>query len=378
MARALTAVPVEQGLAIVAAQSGRLVVLNETAASLWQAWNEQGSLELAGELLARRYAVPPAQVRADAAAAVAAWAAAGLLPAAHALPDEPVEDDRWPFAGEWRRWTLALGPRTVELRCSDPALAALLATLCAPAATCNRPGPVGRVEIADDDDGFWVRSSMRRPQGPFARDIARQVALGCLIEEAHGGAAALPILHGAAIATPEGAWLLCGASGSGKSTLVAALVAAGYPLIADDILPLAEEPRGVWPVPFALSVKQGSWPVLAGRFPELEHARTFTAGERQVRYLWPRPGAVVPVDRPVPVAGILFPHYEPGTAVEVQLLRPLQALALLTQSGSRLGVEPEKVEPLVAWLGSLPAFDVALDALDEAVSWLDQLIGPPG
>jgi hypothetical protein len=97
-----------------------------------------------------------------------------------------------------------------------------------------------------------------------------------------------------------------------------------------------------------------------------------------VRYLWPRPGAVVPVDRPIPVAGILFPHYEPGTAVEVQLLRPLQALALLAQSGSRLGVEPEKVEPLVAWLGSLPAFDVALDELDEAVSWLDQLIGPPG
>jgi hypothetical protein len=67
-----------------------------------------------------------------------------------------------------------------------------------------------------------------------------------------------------------------------------------------------------------------------------------------VRYLWPRPGAVVPVDRPIPVAGILFPHYEPGTDVEVQLLRPLQALALLAQSGSRLGVEPEKVEPLVA------------------------------
>jgi hypothetical protein len=344
----LTSVPVEQGLAIVAARSGRLVVLNDTGANLWRAWDEHGSLELAGELLARRYAVPRARARADAAAAVAAWAAAGLLPAVDALPADRIENDRWPFAGEWRRWTLALGPRTVELRCSDPALAALLATLCAPAATSTRPGPVGRVEIADDDDGFWVRSSMRRPQGPFARDIARQVALGCLIEEAHGGAAALPILHGAAIATPEGAWLLCGSSGSGKSTLVAALVAAGYPLIADDILPLAEEPRGVWPVPFALSVKQGSWPVLAGRFPELEHARTFTAGERQVRYLWPRPGAVVPVDRPIPVAGILFPHYEPGTAVEVQLLRPLQALALLAQSGSRLGVEPEKVEPLVA------------------------------
>ena len=204
------------------------------------------------------------------------------------------------------------------------------------------------------------------------------MALGCLIEEAHGGAAALPILHGAAIATPEGAWLLCGASGSGKSTLVAALVAAGYPLIADDILPLAQEPRGVWPVPLALSVKEGSWPVLAARFPELAHARTFTAGERQVRYLWPRPGTAVPSDRPIPVAGILFPHYEPGTAVAVELLRPLQTLALLAQSGSRLNVEPAKVEPLVAWLGNLPAFDVALDALDEAVSRLSQLIGPPG
>jgi energy-coupling factor transporter ATP-binding protein EcfA2 len=43
------------------------------------------------------------------------------------------------------------------------------------------------------------------------------------------------VLHAGAVAVKGEAVLFCGASGSGKSSLVAALSAAGYPAIADDV-----------------------------------------------------------------------------------------------------------------------------------------------
>lgn len=62
-------------------------------------------------------------------------------------------------------------------------------------------------------------------------------------------------LHAAALATPKGAILLAGHSATGKSTLAAALVARGYPLLADEITPLAIQPGArldVQPVPTCL------------------------------------------------------------------------------------------------------------------------------
>lgn len=47
-------------------------------------------------------------------------------------------------------------------------------------------------------------------------------------------------LHGAAAIVPAGAVVIIGASGAGKSTTVAALLRAGWPLLADDIAALDE------------------------------------------------------------------------------------------------------------------------------------------
>lgn len=59
-------------------------------------------------------------------------------------------------------------------------------------------------------------------------------------------------LHAAALSTPKGAIVIAGHSAMGKSTLAAALVARGYPLLADEITPLAITPGqrlDVQPVP---------------------------------------------------------------------------------------------------------------------------------
>ena len=57
-------------------------------------------------------------------------------------------------------------------------------------------------------------------------------------------------------------------SGSGKSTLTAALVHAGLRYFSDDVVPLDHGLR-IRPMPLGISLKEGSWPVLAARYPEL-------------------------------------------------------------------------------------------------------------
>ncbi len=51
----------------------------------------------------------------------------------------------------------------------------------------------------------------------------------------------VPVLHGSCFATEQGAIGLLADSGTGKTTLAAALVAAGYRLLTDDLVPLLYE-----------------------------------------------------------------------------------------------------------------------------------------
>ncbi|HTS64438.1 MAG TPA: hypothetical protein VMH28_20585 [Candidatus Acidoferrales bacterium] len=55
----------------------------------------------------------------------------------------------------------------------------------------------------------------------------------------------IPCLHASAVMTGEGVVAFSGESGAGKSTAVACLVAAGYPLVSDDVLPLRRDSAAV-------------------------------------------------------------------------------------------------------------------------------------
>lgn len=55
----------------------------------------------------------------------------------------------------------------------------------------------------------------------------------------------VPSLHASAVALPGGAAAVCGPPQSGKSTTAAAFAARGRALLADDVVPLLDRPRGV-------------------------------------------------------------------------------------------------------------------------------------
>jgi hypothetical protein len=173
------------------------------------------------------------------------------------------------------------------------------------------------------------------------------------------------ILHASAVLVGGRALVLAGDSGSGKTTLAAGLVGGGGRLLADDLLPLMSDGR-LAPVPFALSLKAGSWDVLARLFPPLARLPVLTSRGLKVRYLWP--GAGRAANAPAPPAVILFPRHADGAAPQWQRLSPRQCLERLIDSGTQL----EPIDGALAGLARLaaetPAYAVSYDGLGDAAA----------
>jgi hypothetical protein len=178
----------------------------------------------------------------------------------------------------------------------------------------------------------------------------------------------LALLHAGAVATPAGGLLLSGDSGAGKSSLLAGLVHAGFPLVADDIVPLEERSGLVWPVRLAISIKNGSWPVIGSLFPELADAPVISFGGRAMRFLWPNTRAVAADSAGYPAAAVLFPRYLKDAPAELTRFDPAQSLILLGEGGSLLPTTDSGLTEFPAWWGRLPAYRLSYGRLEEAAA----------
>jgi len=242
----------------VLAQPGgsRLWLLNPTAAWLWDAWSAglgEGEIVAA---LAGRFGVSAQQARADLGDLLRQWRQRGLLDP-RPIPDRraaapPVQARARRLAGSAARWRLRLADQRVEL-IVDPTLAALLAPLLGhlrcpdPADGNHRLALQGRAEAWRLLGDGVERGRGNRLDDALSQTLAELIELGCQ------GPQRLLVVHGAGIAQANRALLLIGRGGSGKTTLAAALNAAGFPLLGDDVVPVTAEGWalgiGMMPVP---------------------------------------------------------------------------------------------------------------------------------
>jgi hypothetical protein len=268
-----------------------------------------------------------------------------------------------------------VGPTPVRLRVHPPHLARLIAAITAP---CR----LGFLKDAEAE--AWPMLEVLRARGHYrlfldstcllTTDdlmIARSETLRRLVLASHPDRRWLAVLHAAAVAGPAGAALLCGTSGAGKSTLTGFLLASGLAFVTDDYAPLEAGSWRLWPVPLGLSVKEGSWPLLAAAFPDLATATIVRTRQRRQRYV--RPPRIA--SAPAPVACLVFPLYQPGTGVDLVALRPGEALALCAQSGGWFESSPERLEELTRWLARTPAYALSYGDTGGAVAAVRRLVG---
>src|SRR6185437_3813898 len=93
---------------------------------------------------------------------------------------------------------------------------------------------------------------------------------------------------------------------------------------------------------FGLSVKDGSWPLLAPHFPDLARTPVIRTRASRQRYLRPPTFATTPQR----VRSIVFPLFAPGTPLEVIRLDPGETLTLCARSGGWYESSPERVGEL--------------------------------
>lgn len=176
-------------------------------------------------------------------------------------------------------------------------------------------------------------------------------------------------LHAGAVGGRDGLVLLPAPPGSGKSTLTMALMHAGFDYFSDEVALLGDDLTAT-PFPLALCVKDSGLDVAARMYPAVRALPVHARGDgKRVAYLPPEPARVPPHDLRRPVAAIVFPRFAPRACGQLQPLAKQAALAqLLSQC---LGVAPalgiDHVRALVAWIRSIPCYELAFADLDAAV-----------
>ena len=184
------------------------------------------------------------------------------------------------------------------------------------------------------------------------------------------------VLHGSAIETGGGAALFCGVSGIGKSSLAAALSAAGYPLIADDMCAIRFG-EGAPTLPNdGRSLKL--WADAAGHLK----AATGEQVRRGIGKYWVTPAASHVGGGAIPVRRIYFLRdAQPPHAAGIERLSAVDGAELLQRAAYRrrlirvLGQEAHWLQQSVQLLGHAEAFwftrERRLEALPESVAMLN-------
>jgi Coenzyme PQQ synthesis protein D (PqqD) len=357
--------PFLDGVVVHDGRTGRLFQLNHTAAQVWRSLRDGDPEDAILGTLAHTHGLDPVAVRIDLEAFAHAVRSAGLLE-----PDEASEKGvvlRPPQEQPALDAAYRLGEIAVRVTCYSAKIAAAFAPLAAPALAPDDASPQTRLALFGADGAFVLTRDDRvvdhLDTAPAARwAMVRQLVL------AGTRRSWLALLHAGAVATPAGCLLLSGDSGAGKSSLLAGLVHAGFPFVADDIVPLEERSGLVWPVRLAISIKNGSWPVVGSLFPELTDAPIIHFGGRSMRYFWPSSRAVPVGSAGYPAAGVLFPRYVKDAPAELTRLDPARSLALLGEGGSILPTSDSALAEFLAWWGRLPAYRLSYGRLDEAAA----------
>jgi Coenzyme PQQ synthesis protein D (PqqD) len=347
-----------------------VIVLNETAHLIW---NEIARGAAAAEVargIADRFAVPSERALADVEAALADWRARGLIE--HRPSDRPSaarrrRRKRPPSSGFTADCTYALQGRSIRFRFRDPDVEDLIRPLLTPwevseAAACEV------IDLyRDGADHVIAADGAEIGRDRFAEEMLG-LAMGRVLEASYPDARWLAVFHAGAVADPRHAIVMPGVSGSGKSTLTAALVHTGLRYLSDDVVPLDGRTSRVLPVPLASSVKQGSWPVLAARFPDLDRLPTYCAAGRARRYLDLSASARDITGRGMPVRALVFPRYRQLGPTQLEALRPGQALERLLQAHCWISLDRADLAGTLRWVLATPAYSLQYNAIEEAIA----------
>jgi hypothetical protein len=369
----------------------RFYAANASAAFIWACLEERQTPEQTIELLVGQHGLDRELACQSVAQVIGQWEADededGGLTVVQAPGLDKVRTDVVPVAGPERnpRLTAIFQARhyrlldsAITLRFETASLLKIVDELFQHLAIAERP-PEGTVfDLVVHEGGYAILENGQILDWCRSRDGIAVMAKICVIRRALEQSRDFCAIHAGLVRCGGKCLLLPAESGAGKSTLVAGLAAAGYEIWGDDTAVLTVDSFQARPVPCGIGLKPGSWPILAGGgFPRLAQAPIHTRPDgKRVRYLLPPDYAVADAMATAPIGWIVFPRFDAGAQTALVSVSKAEALRRLLPGFVRLGsndLEASHVAQLVRWVDGVPAYDLHLSSLDEAIILLDGL-----
>lgn len=185
------------------------------------------------------------------------------------------------------------------------------------------------------------------------------------------------LLHAGVVERCGKAIILAALPGSGKSTLTAALMLSGYRLLSDEFGVVRLDTGELQAMLKPVALKNRSIDVIREYSPDGHIGQTFPKTRKgDVAHLAPDAASVAKRSQRSQPALILFPRFEANAQLRVEPMSQSQTFARLSFNSFNYTVlGPDGFDAVHALVTRCPAFDLRYGSLEQAISWIDSMLG---
>jgi len=382
---AVKAYPVEDEIIIFDDRSKQLARMNQTAAIIWELHEEEKSVDEIAQQIAELYGIEKEMIMPDVIGSLEEWFALGMLGSEN-IPDAPEVDDVLAYMEEMDLDTkdeenlihvksVLLLDCGFDVYASTPELVDILSPVISHYPETSEFTHIMKVIEKDDQFLIIVGNKLAGVCDEF-NEVA-PIVNGHILVTGFLSVNSLSVFHAAAIYENDGVVLLSAGSGSGKSTLTAALMCSGKQLFSDDLGVLTDD-HTIRPSPGCVGLKEGSWGVIEQFYPGIyELATHHRQDEKIVKFV---PPTSLPTSKQLkngePVKAVVFPKYSPDHKSELIPISTADALVKVTDAGyhANQSLSHEAVDSLIGWMKEVPAYELPMNDLKEAVDLVKTLL----
>lgn len=200
---------------------------------------------------------------------------------------------------------------------------------------------------------------------------ARVILLNEIVRSSVSANDFLTVFHAGAVGSESRCVIFPAQTEYGKTTLAAILLASGFTFFADDSVAIWREGLSIATMPFPLTIREGSWSVVASHLPELHDVPIDHRYGEQVKFLYPE---VKAENRSTKACAIVFTRWDRGAKTTVSSLTTFEALLRLRDSGFWLAHDFDAIGVFLDWLQRLPVYEITYSDVGDAVAFMRKLL----
>ena len=376
---------VDDELIIFDDRSKQLARMNQTASNIWMLHEENLSVSEIAQELSQFYGISKEEVLPDVVQALTEWEKMGILGDDNVPSEEEIEDVLaymkevdFSLLDEKELQhvkSILLLDSGFDIFASSSEITDILLPVISHYLETDNFTNV--IKIIEQNNQFLIIDGNKLVAVCETIEEVAPVVNGHILVSSFLHVNSLSIFHAAAISNGEEVVLLSAGSGSGKSTLTAALMCSGHQLYSDDLGVLTYDQK-IRPTPGCIGLKKGSWDVIKQYYPQIHGLVTHRRqDEKLVKYLQPSslPSANQ-LKNGEPVKAVVFPNYSPDHNSELIPISTADALVKITDAGyhTNQSLNHKSVADLVNWMKKIPAYELPVNDLKQAVSLVETLL----